>query len=278
MSEVAFVKMHGLGNDFVVLDARRQPLALANGQVRAIADRRAGVGCDQLIVIEPPVSTGADAFMRIFNADGGEVDACGNATRCIAAMLMREAGAEAVAIDTGAGRLHCRFAGNGLVSVDMGEVRRDWREIPLSGPADTLHLALTLGPLADPVAVNVGNPHCVFVVPNAEAVPLDVLGPQIEHHPLFPQRTNVEVAQVLDAQTVRMRVWERGAGITRACGTGACAAAAATHARGLTGPQVDVRLDGGVLHIEIDERGHALMTGPAAVSFSGRLDPALLAL
>lgn len=277
MLEVAFVKMHGLGNDFVVVDARRQPRPLAAGQVRAVADRRAGVGCDQLIVIEPPAGAGADAFMRIFNADGGEVEACGNAARCIAAMLMREAGTGAVVLDTGAGRLHCRFAGEGLVSVDMGEVRRNWQEIPLAGPADTLHLPLTLGPLSDPVAVNVGNPHCVFVVPDAEAVALDVLGPRIEHHALFPQRTNVEVAQVLDAQTVRMRVWERGVGITRACGTGACAAAAATHARGLTGPAVTVRLDGGDLHIAIDARGHALMTGPAAVSFRGLLDPALLA-
>ncbi|MGZ8348299.1 MAG: diaminopimelate epimerase, partial [Allosphingosinicella sp.] len=184
----------GLGNDFVVVDARARPFALGSAQVRALADRRTGVGCDQLIVIENPVSGLADAFMRIRNADGGEVAACGNATRCVAALLMHEKRVKHAIIETQAGLLDAEAAGDGEISVDLGRVRFDWRDIPLSEAADTLHLDLSAGPLRDPVAVNVGNPHAVFFVEDAERAPIELFGPIVERHPLFPERTNVEAA------------------------------------------------------------------------------------
>jgi diaminopimelate epimerase len=277
MSVLAFVKMHGLGNDFVVLDARRAPLALTAEQVRAIADRHTGVGCDQLIVIEPPAAALADAFMRIRNADGGEVAACGNASRCVASLLMAEKNTEHVIIETAAGLLDAEARGNGLVSVDMGRISFDWRDIPLSKPADTLHLDVAAGPLRDAVAVNVGNPHAVYFVADAAAAPLEAVGPIIENHTMFPERTNVDVAQVLGPDRIRLRVWERGVGVTRACGSGACATLVAAARRGLTGRNAEVVLDGGSLRIEWLKDDHVLMTGPVATSFAGAIDAALLA-
>jgi len=275
MGGVPFLKMHGLGNDFVVLDARARPIALTETAARAIADRKTGVGCDQLIVLEP--SPRADAFMRIHNADGGEVEACGNATRCIAALLFRESGREEAVIETGAGLLRAKAAAGGHVSVDMGELRTGWRDIPLARAMDTLHVDLALGPLADPVCGDIGNPHATFFVADAEAIALARLGPELEHHALFPERANIGVAQLLGPDRLRLRVWERGVGITRACGTGACAAAAAAARRGLTGRRALVRLDGGELDIEWRADGHVVMTGPVATSFTGELAPELLA-
>jgi diaminopimelate epimerase len=278
MADLTFTKMHGLGNDFVVLDARAAPLALTSAQVRAIADRRTGVGCDQLLVVEPPRNGTADAFLRIHNADGGEVAACGNGARCVAAMIMAEKGAESALIETKVGILEARAGAAGEISVDMGPASLEWRNIPLARDADTMHLGIEAGLLADPVAVSVGNPHAVFFVDDAEAVPLDVVGPEIEHHPLFPERTNVEAAQVISSRRVRLRVWERGVGITRACGSGACATLVAAHARGLTERAADIDLDGGTLKIELRKDDHVIMTGPAAVSFAGTFSGALLAL
>ena len=271
MTAVPFLKMHGLGNDFVVIDARRRAVELGEDRARRIADRREGVGCDQLILIEPAKSRLADAFMRIRNADGGEVGACGNATRCVADLLMKESGSRHVVIETEAGLLDAEAAAGGMVSVDMGEARLDWREIPLAKPMDTLHMDLALGPLADPVGVNVGNPHAVFFVPDAEALDLAALGPVLEHHPLFPERVNVEVATVLSPERIRMRVWERGAGITRACGTGACATLVAAVRRKLARRRAEILLDGGSLEIEWLADNHLRMTGPVAVSFAGQL-------
>jgi len=276
MSGHPFIKMHGLGNDFVVIDARRQPLAMDDAQARAIADRKTGVGCDQFIVIEPPKNGTADAAMRIRNADGGEVEACGNASRCVAQLLMQERRTSRVAIDTAAGVIVAEDAGGGRVAVDMGPARLEWQEIPLARAMDTLHLDLTLGPLSDPVGVNVGNPHAVFFVPDAEAIDLKTLGPQLEHHPLFPERCNVEAATVLSRGRIRMRVWERGVGITRACGTGACATLVAAARRGLTDRKAEVVLDGGPLEIAWTADGHVHMTGPVATSFTGVLDESLL--
>ncbi|MBL8658200.1 MAG: diaminopimelate epimerase [Rhodospirillales bacterium] len=276
MSALPFVKMHGLGNDFVILDARKAPLRLAAAQVRAIADRHTGVGCDQLIVIEPPASPLADAFMRIRNADGGEVGACGNATRCVAAMLMRESRSDHVIVETIAGLLDAEGRGDGLVGVDMGRVSFDWRDIPLAKPADTVRLELAAGALRDPVAVSIGNPHAVFFVDDVDAVALETLGPVVETDAMFPERTNVEVAQILGRDRIRLRVWERGAGITRACGSGACATLAAAARRGLTERTAEVVLDGGTLRIDWLRDDHILMTGPVATSFTGFLDPALL--
>jgi diaminopimelate epimerase len=275
MRGLPFLKMHGLGNDFVVLDGRARPIALSEAAARAIADRKTGVGCDQLIILEP--SPRADAFMRIHNADGGEVEACGNATRCIAALLFRESGRDEAAIETGAGLLKAKAAPGGRVAVDMGELRTGWRDVPLAREMDTLHVDLALGPLSDPVCGSIGNPHATFFVADAEAVDLAEFGPELEHHKLFPERANIGVAQLLAPDLLRLRVWERGVGITRACGTGACAAAAAAARRGLTGRRIAVRLDGGDLEIEWRADGHVLMTGPVATSFTGELSPELLA-
>jgi diaminopimelate epimerase len=271
MTALPFLKMHGLGNDFVVIDARHQAVALDEAQTRRIADRRQGIGCDQLILIEPAKNSLADAFMRIRNSDGGEVEACGNATRCVADLLMKENGSRHVVIETMVGLLDAEAAGDGLISVDMGPARLDWREIPLAKATDTLHLDVSLGALKDPVAVNIGNPHAVFFVDDAEAVDLTALGPVLERHPLFPERVNVEVATILSPEKIRMRVWERGVGITRACGTGACATLVAAARRKLTGRRAEVLLDGGSLEIEWMADNHLRMTGPVAVSFAGEL-------
>ena len=276
MSGLPFIKMHGLGNDFVVLDARAAPIALSAAQVRAIADRHTGVGCDQLIVVNAPRSNAADAFMRILNADGSEVEACGNATRCVAAMTMEESGAGHTVIETVAGLLDAEAVGRNTVAVDMGPARLEWHEIPLANPADTLRLSVEAGPLHEATAVNMGNPHAVFFVDDAETVPLETWGPLVERHPLFPQRTNVEVVEVIGPTRLRMRVWERGTGITRACGTGACAAVVAAHRRGFAERKAQVILDGGSLLIDWQENGRVRMTGPVTRSFRGVLEPALL--
>jgi diaminopimelate epimerase len=275
MRGTPFLKMHGLGNDFVVLDGRGRQLALDAAATRAIADRHTGIGCDQLIIVEPPRSRGADVFMRIRNADGGEVEACGNATRCIADLVMRETGADRAVVETEAGLLEARAAGLHRIAVDMGPARLGWREIPLARECDTLHAPLALGPLADPVCTGLGNPHATFFVSDVEAIDLAALGPRLEHDPLFPERANIGIAQILSPTRLRLRVWERGAGITPACGTGACAATVAAHRRGLGERRLEIMADGGPLEIEWRADGHVVMTGPVAVSFSGTIDPAL---
>lgn len=272
-----FVKMHGLGNDFVVLDIRRSGLILTADAVRAIADRRRGVGCDQLIVVEPPRGDNSTVWMTIYNPDGSESGACGNATRCVAWLLMGETGAERVVIETRAGLLKAETRGDKMVAVDMGPARLDWRDIPLAEARDTLHLGIGLGPLSDPVGVSMGNPHAVFFVPDVADVNLSSVGSGLEHHPLFPERANIEIVQVLGPEKLRMRVWERGAGITQACGTGACASLVAAARRGLTTRKAEVVLDGGSLFIEWLADDHVLMTGPVALAFRGTLDPSLMA-
>jgi diaminopimelate epimerase len=276
MRSIPFIKMHGLGNDFVVIDARRRAFALTDDETRAIADRHTGVGCDQLIVIEAASASGVDAFMRIRNADGGEVGACGNAARCVASLLLDETGRPRVTIDTAGGRLLAERASAGRFTVDMGRPRLEWRDIPLAQATDTLHVGLTLGSLRDPVAVSMGNPHAVFFVDNLESIPIETLGPQLEHHSLFPERANIGVAQVVGTDNLRLRVWERGVGLTRACGTGACAAAVAAHRRGLTGRKVSITVDGGRLDIEWRADDRVMMTGPVATSFTGEIGEALL--
>jgi diaminopimelate epimerase len=276
MNPRPFIKMHGLGNDFVVVDARSEPFVLDDAATRAVADRRTGIGCDQLITLEPPTNGAADVFMRIRNADGGEVEACGNATRCVASLIMAETGREHCTVETQAGLLHAVSIEAGGIAVDMGELRTAWQEIPLAREMDTRHLELACGPLSDPVAVNIGNPHAVFFVADAAAVDLETLGPQLEHDPLFPERANIGVAELMGPDCLRVRVWERGVGLTRACGTGACAAAAAAHRRGLTGRKAQVRLDGGPLALEWREDGHMVMSGPVATSFTGVFARSLL--
>ena len=266
-----FVKMHGLGNDFVVIDARTAPLTLAPDQARLIADRRRGVGCDQLIVLEPPRSAGADVFMRILNPDASEAGACGNATRCIAATLMSQTGRSGAVIETIAGLLPSRHAADGMVTVDMGPARLGWQDVPLAEPCDTLHVAAGAGPLSDPACCSMGNSHATYFVADAEAVDLAALGPALETHAMFPQRVNAAVVQVLARDRLRFRVWERGAGITEACGSGACAAVVNAARRGLIDRRAQVVLDGGELTIFWRADGHVEMTGPVATSFTGEL-------
>lgn len=261
---VAFRKMHGLGNDFIVIDARAVSVAMSAARAAALAERRTGIGCDQLIVLEP--STEADVRMRIFNADGSEVEACGNASRAVGLMLGGSQRIETL------GGVIASIAGEGGVSVDMGPARFGWDEIPLAYAMDTLAMPVGWEDLETPAAVNVGNPHVVFFVPDADAVDLARLGPVIETDPLFPEKVNVGVAEVMGPSHIKLRVWERGVGLTRACGTGACAAAVlALRRRLVTGP-VRVDLPGGPLEITWAEGSTILMTGPASFSFSGTFD------
>ena len=264
--------MHGLGNDFVVLDARSGGTLLGRDQVRAMSDRRRGIGCDQLIVVEPPRLTGAVAYLRIFNADGSESAACGNGTRCIAAALMEELGKGTITLETSAGPLEASISDNEQITVNMGPALLNWHEIPLAEEQDTLNVGIDVDGFNKPVAVNVGNPHCVFFVDDVDTINLGRLGPQIEHDPIFPERTNVEIVEVRDENHIRVRVWERGVGITLACGSGACASVIAAHRRQLTDRNVEVALDGGTLSIEWLKTGDVLMTGPVAVSFTGMWD------
>jgi diaminopimelate epimerase len=275
MEQQAFIKMHGLGNDFVVLDGRRAPISLSEAQVRRLADRRFGIGCDQLIVMEPPANDAATVFMRIYNPDGSEAEACGNATRCVASLVMAETGSDRIVIETLAGLLPARAAPADEITVDMGPANLGWQDIPLAEERDTLHLKIGLGPLQDPVGVNMGNPHAVFFVEDADAIDLATLGPKLERDPLLPERANISVVSLNGTDRLRQRVWERGAGITLACGSGACAAAVAAARRGITGRKVEIAMDGGVLRLEWREDGHVLMTGPVATSFRGKTDEAL---
>jgi diaminopimelate epimerase len=273
MSARPFVKMHGLGNDVVILDGRAEPWPLTAETARWIADRRRGIGCDQVVVIEPPANGRADARLSFYNADGGQAQACGNGTRCAAALLMAESGAQQIVLETVAGLLSGSRAADQRVTVDMGPARTGWRDIPLARACDTLHVPLSLGPLTDPVAVNMGNPHAVFFVRDVAAIPIDTLGPKLEHDPIFPERANIGIAQVIGRDRLRLRVWERGAGLTLACGSGACAAAVAAVRRGLTGRTVALDLDGGPIEITWRESdGHVLMTGPVANAFIGTVD------
>ncbi len=268
---IPFRKMHGLGNDFVVLDARARDLGITPTRAAALADRRTGIGCDQLIVLEPP-SPGADVFMRIRNPDGSEAGACGNATRCVASLVAAEAHRPRVVVRTIAGDLPTEAGPDGLWTADMGPARLDWQDVPLAEPCDTLHVPLALGPLADPAACSMGNPHATFFVPDLDAVDIASLGPALEHHPLFPQRANIGFVQVLRPDHLRLVVWERGAGLTLACGSGACAALVNAARRGLSARRATVTLPGGDLVIEWRDDGHVLMTGPVATAFTGELD------
>lgn len=274
---VPFTKMHGLGNDFVLLDLRGGAAPPGVDAARRIADRRRGIGCDQLVLIEPAGSGGVDARLRFLNPDGSESAACGNGARCVAARLMQESGRDQLVLETLCGRLEASAAGVGLYTVDMGPARLGWRDIPLAQEADTLCLDVSLGPLEGPVAVGMGNPHCVFFVDDSEDIDLATFGPQLEHHPLFPERTNVEVATVVADDRIRVRVWERGTGITLACGSGACATLVAAHRRGLTGRTAELMMDGGSLTVEWRDDNHVLLTGPVAVSFTGAMGDDLAA-
>ena len=279
-SPLHFRKMNGLGNDFVVFDARRRPVAMDEARARAIADRKTGIGCDQLIVLEP--SAKADVTMRIWNNEGGEVESCGNATRCIADILFDEKKASRATIDTKGGFLVAEKGGEKLVTVDMGAPRFDWQDIPLSEKFhDTRYIDLHVGPVEAPLidrpsVVNVGNPHCIFWVKDLDVVDLAKVGPMLEPHPLFPKRANITLARIDDRSHVVIKVWERGAGLTKACGTAACAVMAAGHRLKRLDDKATITLPGGDLFMAIREGdGHVIMTGPVAYEFEGDLPPHL---
>jgi diaminopimelate epimerase len=271
-----FLKMNGLGNDFVVIETTADnPFEPGIAQARAIADRERGIGCDQIISIGP--SAKGDALVRFWNADGIEVGACGNGTRCVAWLLMEASGRDEAVFETQAGRLSGRRAGDKIVTVDMGAPGLDWRDIPLSEEMNTRGVELQIGPIDAPIlhtpgCVSMGNPHVVFFTPDVATVGVGEIGPMIEHHPLFPERANVGFAQIVARDRIRLRVWERGAGETKACGTGACAALVAASRRGLTDRAATIVMNGGELFIDWRESdGHVLMTGPVAVEFTGVL-------
>ena len=232
MNQIDFIKMHGLGNDFVVIDDRDGRLALGPAEARAIGNRRTGIGFDQLLILETPTSADADVFMRIRNPDGSEAQACGNGTRCVASRVMDELGRDRITVETVAGLLASSRTSDGRVTVDMGLAGLDWQQIPVSRQVDTLHMEIGVDGLADPVGVNMGNPHAVFFVDDVAAIDLSTVGPKLEHDELFPERANIEIVQVIGPDRLRMRVWERAAGITEACGSGACAVGVAAHRRG----------------------------------------------
>lgn len=270
-----FVKMHGLRNHFVIVDARKVPFDPGREEIARLCDPQTGVGADQLVVIEP-ATAGAEAFMRLYNVDGREVEACGNATRCVAWLMLEEKSVDRVAIETLAGVLHCQRAGAQQVSCDMGPISLRWQDVPLREAHDTLNVPLRVGPLSAAVTLSVGNPHAVFFVDDAESIDLEALAPQIQQDPLFPQQVNVGVATLRTASDIVLRVYERGAGLTQACGSGACAAAFAARKKGLSdAEQFTVTLPGGKVSIEIRDDDHAIMTGPVAYSFRGTLQERL---
>lgn len=272
-----FRKMHGLGNDFVIIDTRNQEVNDFQAVSRQMADRHFGVGCDQVIFLKE--SNAADIYMGIYNPDGSEAGMCGNASRCVADLVLKETGASNISIETVSGIVHCVEFANGLVTVDMGEPRLDWTQIPLDQECDTKFVPVKLPVSSEhedaenlPVCVSMGNPHCVFFIGQGiEDFKVADIGPQIEQAPMFPRKTNVEFVEVKDRTSIRMRVWERGTGITLACGSGACAAAVAAMRRGYTDRKISVHMDGGSLQIEWrEDTNHVTMTGPVAYVFEGR--------
>jgi len=271
-----FIKMHGLRNDFVIVDGRDRPYVPPAEEVVRICDRREGIGADELLILEPPrgqsETSAAYAFVRIFNPDGREVEACGNATRCVGWLFLEESRRQAIVIDTLGGRLGCRRAGDKLVAVEMGRLRTDWQDIPLAHAMDTLHLEIGTGPLWDPVGMNIGNPHAVFFVDDLNTVDLAAYGPQLQKHPLFPEEANVGAAQIIDSKTLKLSVWERPGAMTTACGTGACVAVGAAHRRGLTDEKrMTVIMPAGSVEIELKEDNAVVMTGPVEICYTGFL-------
>ena len=267
-----FVKMHGLRNDFVIVDGRVEPYVPSVAEIIHICDRHEGIGADELLVIEPSRLDGVYAFLRIINPDGRDVEACGNATRCIGWLLLKESGRTEIVIETLGGALACRLVGEKLVSVEMGKVRTERHEIPLSGEMDTLHLMIGDGPLQDPVGMNIGNPHAVFFVDDLAKINLSLYGPKLQKNTIFPEEANIGAAQLLDAKTLKLSVWERPGTLTTACGTGACVAVAAAHRRGLTTEKcMTVIMPAGSVEIELKKNGMVVMTGPVETCYAGYL-------
>ncbi len=273
-----FVKMHGLRNDFVIVDSREQPYLPSTEEIIHICDRHEGVGADELLIVEPARTPETYAFVRIINPDAREVEACGNATRCIGWLLLKECNKKEIQIETLGGILTCSLASGNKgkqekqVSVEMGKVKTSWQDIPLSREMDTLHLNIEAGPLKDPVGMNIGNPHAVFFVDDVDAIDLVKYGKTLQTHDLFPEEANIGVAQILDTETLKLSVWERPGTLTTACGTGACVAVAAAHRRGLTHKKnMTVIMPAGSVEIELKDQDIAVMTGPVELCYVGYL-------
>ncbi|NOX33732.1 MAG: diaminopimelate epimerase [Deltaproteobacteria bacterium] len=267
-----FVKMHGLCNDFVMVDGREQSFFPLKEEIIHICNRHEGVGADELLIVEPARSHNTYAFVRIINPDGREVEACGNATRCIGWLLLKECNKEEIQIETLGGILKCTLAGDKKVSVEMGRIRTGWQDIPLSRDIDTLHLNIEAGPLKDPVGMNIGNPHAVFFVDDVDSVDLPKYGKALQTHPLFPEEANIGVAQLLNPKSLKLSVWERPGNMTTSCGTGACVAVAAAHRRGLTTTRkMTVIMPAGSVEIELKDQDLAVMTGPVEICYAGVL-------
>jgi diaminopimelate epimerase len=271
-----FIKMHGLRNDFIIIDARNKPFNPSVEEIQKICDRREGIGADELVIVEQPALSdtkeGIEAFVRIINTDGREVEACGNASRCVGWLLMKERNQSSISFRTLGGKLNCLLRADKTVSVGMGRLRTEWHAIPISQEMDTLHLDIDIGPLQDPVGMNIGNPHVVFFVEDIDGVDLETYGPELQHHPLFPEEANIGVAQMISDSTMRLAVWERPGALTTACGSGACAAVGAALRRGLTDQKkMNVIMPAGTLEIEINKENEATMTGPVEVCYTGCL-------
>ena len=278
-----FIKMHGLRNDFIIIDARSNPFSPSEKEIRWICDRREGVGADELVILESPTNSDKnmeiESFVRIINTDGREVEVCGNASRCVGWLLMKERHQNSISFRTLGGRLDCFMREDKIVSVGMGTLRTKWYEIPISQEMDTLHLAIGSGPLQDPVGMNIGNPHAVFFIEDIDRVDLELYGPELQHHALFPQEANIGVAQMINENTMRLAVWERPGALTTACGSGACAAVGAALRRGLTNKNImNVIMPAGSLEIEINEKKEATMTGPVEICYAGYLPKELMAI
>tara|TARA_B100000700_G_scaffold311266_1_gene392880 strand:- start:36 stop:851 length:816 start_codon:yes stop_codon:yes gene_type:complete len=270
MAKIDFVKMHGLGNDFVIIDNRKNDLKISKEIINKLSDRKSGAGCDQLITINPSLNLGDDVSINIFNPNGDEAEACGNGTRCVAKLLFKETNKNSLIIKSEAGILHANKKGDDI-SVNLGKCSTDWKKIPLAKKVNTLNMPIKIENFSNGIAVNVGNPHIVFFGKNIEKVNLSQTGPEIENNELFPNKTNVEIIEIINKQKIKMRVWERGAGITLACGSGACASVYAGMLKKILDKNVEVVLERGSLHIEIinDE---AIMSGPAEISFQGNIE------
>jgi len=272
-----FLKMHGLGNDFVVVDGRHEPFVPGPELIRLICNRHIGVGGDQLLVIEPATLPGADTRMRIYNVDGTEAQTCLNATRCVAWLLLRESGTSRIVLETLGGLIEAGDLKGSELALRLAPPRWDWQSIPLASPADTLALDISSGPLSGPTALNLGNPHLVCFVDKGQEIDVPRWATPLQNHPLLPEGANIGVAELVSQDRIRLVVWERPGILTQACGSGACAAALAARRKGLTEERrITVEMPGGTLQVEVHEDESITLSGPVAIAFSGRLPEDLL--
>lgn len=271
MEIINFIKMHGLGNDFVIIDKRINNIEITNSLINKLSDRNTGAGCDQLITINSVKEVGIHARIEIFNPNGDRAEACGNGTRCVAKILFNESNLNEINILSDAGILNAKIIDSHNISVNLGKLSTNWEKIPLAKEMDSLNIPININGFSNGVAVNIGNPHCVFFGDNIEDIDLNNIGPNIENHKLFPNKTNVELIKIINKRKIKMRVWERGAGLTLACGSGACASVYAGQLKDILDNNVEVELERGSLFINI-KNDEAIMTGPAEISFHGSIE------